>query len=324
MRALVYDFPNQLKKSIEISNTYKLDFRTKINNVLICGLGGSGMGGELIKECIRPLLSVPLEVCHSYSLPKYVNQNTLVIVCSYSGETEETLSALKVSKDKNAQIVGITTGGELKESLSDKTRVIIPGGLPPRAALAYPFIQLLEILSQAKLIAGELKKKVASYIPTLIEEQSNIVKVAEKALDFSVSKKLFFYSEDKFKPLLVRACQQINENSKDLAFYNVVPEMNHNEILGWENNPNLYSVIMFRSKLEYPRNTIRLNVTKEIIEKNTPVFEILAKGDTFIEQLIYLIHLVDFISLFKAERLKIDADEIKAIDYLKNVLRESC
>ena len=99
--------------------------------------------------------------------------------------------------------------------------------------------------------------------------------------------------------------------------------MNHNEILGWENNPNLYSVIMFRSKLEYPRNTIRLNVTKEIIEKNTPVFEILAKGDTFIEQLIYLIHLVDFISLFKAERLKIDADEIKAIDYLKNVLRAS-
>lgn len=323
MRALVYDFPNQLKKSIEISNTYKLELTTKINNVLICGLGGSGMGGELIKECIRPLLSVPLEVCHSYTLPKYVNQNTLVIVCSYSGETEETLSALKASKDKNAQIVGITTGGKLKNSLSDKARVIIPGGLAPRAALAYPFVQLLEILSQAKLIDGELKKKVAAYIPTLITEQSNIAKMAEQALDFSASKKIFFYSEDKFKPLLIRACQQINENSKDLAFFNVIPEMNHNEILGWENNPNLYSVIMFRSKLEYPRNTIRMNATKEIIEQNTPVFEISAKGDTFIEQLLYLIHLVDFISLFKAERRQIDADEIKAIDCLKNILSKS-
>ena len=323
MRALVYDYPSQLKKSIEISKTYKLDLAAKINNVLICGLGGSGMGGELVKECIRSLITVPLEVCHSYNLPNYVDKNTLVIVCSYSGETEETLSALKESKDKNAQVVGITAGGKLKDSLKTNATVIIPGGLPPRAALAYPLVQLLEILRQAKLIDGELQKSAESYIPTLIEEQPNIVKVAEQALDFSASKKLFFYSEDKFKPLLVRACQQINENSKDLAFYNVVPEMNHNEILAWENNPNLYSVIMFRSKLEYPRNTIRLNVTKEIIEKNTPVFEISAKGDTFIEQLLYLIHLVDFISLFKAERLQIDADEIKEIDYLKNVLSTS-
>jgi glucose/mannose-6-phosphate isomerase len=119
---------------------------------------------------------------------------------------------------------------------------------------------------------------------------------------------------------MLRACQQINENSKELAFFNVIPEMNHNEIVGWAEKPKNISVVMLRSDLENSRNSKRLDITHEIILRKNAVLEVKAKGNNFIEQAFYLIHLVDWLSLLKAEKKSIDVIEVDVIDYLKNEL----
>ena len=322
MKDLIRDFPKQLEEGIAISNTYKAVIDSPVDNIVICGLGGSGIGGEIIKECLRPHLNVPVEVCHSYSLPEYVNHKTLVIACSYSGNTEETLNALEEAIERKANIIGITSGGAVKSILTNQGShvITVPGGLPPRAALAYPLVQLFEVFVQNNFVKNELKTQVASAISFLNQEQSGIIQLASEIMDFSDDNKLLFYGEDKFRPVMLRACQQINENSKELAFYNVVPEMNHNEIVGWAEKPKNISVVMLRSNLEYARNSKRLDITHEIILRKNAVLEINAKGENFIEQAFYLIHLLDWLSLLKAEKKSIDVIEVDVIDYLKNEL----
>ena len=322
MKDLIRDFPKQLVEGVAISNTYKVIVDASVSNIVICGLGGSGIGGEIIKECLRPYLKLPVEVCHSYSLPEYVDSNTLVIVCSYSGNTEETLNALDEAIERKANIIGITSGGAVKKILLEQGNPVItvPGGLPPRAALAHPLVQLFEVFIQNNFVNAEIKTQLTSVISFLEKEQSEIKALASQIMEFSDDNKLLFYGEDKFHPVMLRACQQINENSKELAFFNVIPEMNHNEIVGWAEKPKNISVVMLRSDLENSRNSKRLDITHEIILRKNAVLEVKAKGNNFIEQAFYLIHLVDWLSLLKAEKKSIDVIEVDVIDYLKNEL----
>lgn len=322
MKELITNFPNQLQEGINISKTVDLTFDRKISNVVICGLGGSGIGGEIVKQWLKNNSTVPIEVCHSYDLPEYVTNFTLIITCSYSGNTEETLSCLDQALELYAFVIGVTSGGKMKEILqkTDNQFIEVPGGLPPRSALAYPLIQLVEIFEQSGILKYSIREKLLTSIALINKEQSSIKTIAEELLGKSTGKRILLYSEDKFAPVLLRVCQQINENSKELAFFNVIPEMNHNEIVGWAETQNDIYTIFVRSNLENDRNRMRLDITSKIISSKSDSQYVFAKGENMIEQSLYLIHIFDWLSLYKSEQKGIDVIEVEVIDYLKSQL----
>jgi glucose/mannose-6-phosphate isomerase len=144
---------------------------------------------------------------------------------------------------------------------------------------------------------------------------------AHEILNLSKDRQFLFYAEDQFAPILLRACQQINENGKELAFYNVIPELNHNEIVGWAEEPKSHFVLILRSNLEFNRNSERLEFTEKRIRSKTDfVATLQLKGENLVEQTLFAIQLVDWISFFLAKKKEIDVIEVKVIDDLKEVL----
>lgn len=325
MKELIRNFPDQLAESIQISENYQLKLEQPVTNCVICGLGGSGIGGELVKQWVRNSASIPVEVCHSYILPGYVNQSTLVIACSYSGNTEETLTTVQQALEQSAAIVAISGGGKLQEIAQKEGFhfIQVPGGLPPRAALAYPLVQLASIFTQLGFSNAPIKERIASSIDLLRSREDEIVELAKKLLQQASGKQLLFYSEDQFSPVLLRACQQMNENGKELANYNIIPEMNHNEIVGWANSKTNLFVVIVRSSLEHLRNKQRLDITAALIREKAANMDVTASGKDLVEQSLYLIHLFDWLSYFMAEEKGIDVVEVKVIDYLKQSLAQT-
>ena len=324
MNDYINDFTNHLTDALLIGES-SLQKKTNksFSNILICGLGGSGIGGTIVKDLISKDVSIPIETSKGYDVPGFVNENTLVIACSYSGNTEETLSALNKCLEKNAEVAIVCSGGKLKDLALEKdlNHIIIPGGHPPRAMFGYGFTQLFFVLDNYGIINESFKvdfKKAISLINTEEEE------IKKTALD--ISKKLFkttpiIYVADGFEGVAVRLRQQINENSKMLCWHHVVPEMNHNELLGWRVNTDKLGVVYFRNSCDYGRNQVRIDINKEVLAKYTDnISEVWSKGDSKIENSLYHIHLGDWASWYLSEMNNVDAIEIDVINFLKGSL----
>lgn len=324
MKDYIADFTNHLKDAIEIGNKTNLQANKKeFTNVLICGLGGSGIGGSIVNDIISIKSNIPIISNKDYSIPNFVNESTLVIANSYSGNTEETISALGKCEEKGAEIAIITSGGKLKEIALAKnyTNIIIPGGHPPRAMFGYAFTELFFILNHYAIIDNSFLNDFSKSINLLDQNKEGIKNEAVK-----IAKKMFkntpvIYVAEGFEGVAVRFKQQLNENSKTLAWHNVIPEMNHNELLGWRTNVNNLSVIYFRNKCDYSRNKTRIDINKKVISKYTDnITEVWSKGDSLIENTLYHIHIGDWTSWYLSEANKVDAIEIDVIDFLKSEL----
>ena len=324
MNDYIDDFSNHLREAIEIANNTSLTSCTKeIRNVLICGLGGSGIGGTIVSDIISPKVNIPITATKDYSIPNFVNEHTLVIANSYSGNTEETLYALEKCQAKGAEIAVITSGGKLKAIAEENkyNKIIIPGNQPPRAMFGYAFTELFFILNHYGIIDDSFKSDFTKAIELLDTEKSDI---QEQAM--SLAKKMYkqtpvIYVANGFEGVAVRFRQQINENSKMLCWHHVVPEMNHNELLGWRTNVDDLAVVYFRNKSDYDRNQIRMNINKKVISEYTDnISEIWSKGDSLIENSLYHINLGDWVSWYLSEMNNVDAIEIDVIDFLKGEL----
>ena len=324
----IQQFTKHLSESIEIAEKVEIKHTNanQIHHVLISGLGGSGIGGTIVGELLNDQLSIPVIVNKDYSLPGFVNEKTLVIACSYSGNTEETLAVFDLAKQKNAQIICISSGGKLSQLAKENNKdlVSIPGGLPPRASFGYPFVQLLNVFEILGLSKGSYKKEIQSAIELLDAEEINIQTDAQ-----ALSKNLFgkipvIYSLAGNEGVALRFRQQLNENSKMLAWHNVFPEMNHNELVGWVGEKNELAVVAIRTRFDHPKNIKRLEICKPIISKCCSSWtELTAKGEGRICQALYLIHLTDWVSLYLANLKQIDPVEVNVIDYLKSELSKS-
>lgn len=324
MNDYIDDFSNHLREAIEIANNTSLTSCTKeIRNVLICGLGGSGIGGTIVSDIISPKVDIPITATKGYSIPNFVNEHTLVIANSYSGNTEETLYALEKCQAKGAEIAVITSGGKLKALAEENkyNKIIIPGNQPPRAMFGYAFTELFFMLNHYGIIDDSFKSDFTKAIELLDTEKSDI---QEQAM--SLAKKMYkqtpvIYVANGFEGVAVRFRQQINENSKMLCWHHVVPEMNHNELLGWRTNVNDLAVVYFRNKSDYDRNQIRMDINKKVISEYTDnISEIWSKGDSLIENSLYHINLGDWVSWYLSEMNNVDAIEIDVIDFLKGEL----
>ena len=324
MNDYINAFANHLEDALTIGDKASIAVSKKsISTVLICGLGGSGIGGSIIKDVVSKKTGIPITVSKGYSIPSFVNKNTLVIACSYSGNTEETISSLEECLKKNAEITIITSGGKLQELAIKNTlnHIIIPGGHPPRAMFGYGFTQLFFILNNYKIITDSFKNDFTAAISLIKEHHSKI-----KDLASSIAEKLhkttpIIYVADGYEGVAIRLRQQINENSKMLCWHHVVPEMNHNELLGWRTNTENLSVLYLRNENDYYRNDARIEINQSIVKKYTnTVLEVWSKGDSIIENSVYLINLGDWISWYLSVLNNVDAIEIDVINFLKEKL----
>ena len=324
MKKLVQNFPTQLHEALLIGQSYRfITAKKQYANVVLTGLGGSGIGGSIVQNFVFDKLAVPFVVNKDYFLPAFVGKDSLVIVSSYSGNTEETLQAMQQALKVKATVICITSGGKVAEIAKKKKLdcILLPSGMPPRSCLGYSLTQVLFVLQGQGLLNHNIKKDLEATIKLL---RANSKSIQTKAT--SLAKKLFektpvIYSAPEFEGVAVRFRQQINENSKMLAWHHVVPEMNHNELVGWKDKDDSRSVVFLRDDADYERTQLRMEINKKVIKKCTKnVTEVYTVGKSYLEKAFYLVHLTDWASVYLAEMRGQDATEVKVIDMLKGEL----
>jgi glucose/mannose-6-phosphate isomerase len=324
MRTLVEGFPDQLEKAIQIGKSVSLQKpQSEIRNVFIAGLGGSGIGGSIISELAFDTAKVPVNVGKGYFIPASVDQHSLVIISSYSGNTEETIACMDQAIKRNAKIVCITSGGQIAD-LAQASKIdhfIIPGGMPPRSCLGYSLTQLVFTFVHYGLLPVTAISELESSVKLLRDEQQHIRTRAEVLAKNLYDRTPVIYCTTNYEGVAVRFRQQLNENAKVLCWHHVIPEMNHNELVGWAGGNEKISVVLFNDPEEYERNKYRISINQDIISKQTPHFTTVnAHGKTHIEKTIYLIHLGDWASVFLASFRGVDAVEVNVINFLKGEL----
>ena len=329
----IWSFSENIKDALKIGDSIKLKNKyNNIQNIVIAGMGGSAIGGDVVSVLERLNINIPYAVCRDYSIPKWVNKNSLVICSSYSGNTEETLSAFFQSLDLGANICGITTGGTLLEKLKEykKDYITIPSGLQPRAALAYSFIPIIKLLEKSSIFKSDINLWIRSAIKTL-EKNRDIYSLESNdnpvyRLAYRIYKKIpIIYSDNSTMRInAIRLKGQINENSKMLAYCNEIPELNHNEIVGWQNNSKIFKdlcVIWLEDPHDNKRSKIRKQITESILNDiEIEQYSIQMDGDTFQERFLNMIHYGDWLSFWCAIFHKTDPSPVEKIIKLKNIL----
>jgi glucose/mannose-6-phosphate isomerase len=329
MKKLIEGFTRQLSDALKLGQAVDLVRQgTDIRNVLITGMGGSGIGANLVESLTFARIPIPVTVSKGYNIPQFVSPHTLFIACSYSGSTEETLAAVQKAMLKRAHIICITSGGKLLELAKEYNFYFIqlPNGDSPRAMIGYMMVSLLYALYHTNLIGAAFIKETENSIEYLDRGEKAIQSEAEIIAKKLKGKLPFIYCDGRLHAMAVRFQQQLNENAKQIAHVNTFPEMNHNEIVGWRFPEQILQqaqVIYLYSDHDHPRVEKRLEICREIFEKRSrPIIDIVAQGASLLEQYYYLIHLTDWISFFLAKENDVDPDSTETVTFLKGELEK--
>ena len=307
----------------------------RVDRVLIVGMGGSAIGGDLLRALLVPECPIPIIVHRDYSLPSFVDRHTLVVACSYSGDTEETLVGFEQALRSGASLVSITTGGELERRTREQ-------GLPllsyqyesqPRAALGYSLMFPLGILQRLGLI-GDKSADVAEAVAVMREWRAEIkesVPLAENAAK-SLAVKLHqhlpvVYGAEHLSEVARRWKGQFNENAKSWAVFDVLPELNHNTVAGYPfplGMPQLAFVLLLTSTLNHPRVRLRFDITRELLDQHGFAWETVeARGRGALAQVLSTIHFGDYVSYYLAMLNEVDPWSIGNIELVKERLSQS-
>lgn len=304
---------------------------SEVKNIVFAGMGGSALAA--LVSTSWPGHTLPFEICRDYSAPAYVGPDTLFIASSYSGNTEETLSSLAEAAQKQAQIVVIASGGKLEEIAvaNDYPFLKLPQASQPRFGVLYGLKALVTILEKKKLVSADsaeetlriaadfLRKQTLAWIPT-VPTKDNLAK--RLALD-CIGKSPVIYAGPKLFPAAYKWKISFNENAKNVAWCNTLPEFNHNEFLGWTSHPvdKPYTVIDLRSNLEHLRVQKRFEVTNRLLSGRRPdAIVVQAEGKDILEQLLWTIALGDFVSLYTALLNGLNPTPVELIEKFKKSL----
>ena len=326
MEQLTKDFSKQIVKAIEIGNAFRPTGTDRsFSNVLISGLGGSGIGGTIAAEVMAGESAIPIIDNNGYNIPAFVSTDTLFMACSYSGNTEETVSAAEKAAASGAKMVVISAGGKLIEMANTKgwDHIIIPGGQPPRASFGLSFPQVLYVLEAFGVISKNFETDLKATVALLDETESAVQAEAAEVTDKLANKIPVIYAGEGFGGVATRFRQQVNENSKMLCWHHVIPEMNHNELVGWRTKNDDLAVILFRNETDFNRIQARMDINKgTFAEYTNTTVEVWSKGTTALQRSLYLIHIGDWISLYLGQKKGVDITEVKVIDHLKGELNK--
>jgi len=329
MLGTLKEFPEQIEKVVEDMDINLLPFQPY--EIVVTGMGGSAIVGDILKSFLANRITIPIHVNKDYNIPSFVSENTLVFVVSYSGNTEETLSAAKIALKKGAKVIGISSDGELEKLCEEKGVVFIraPTGYHPRAAIAFMFIPILKILTEMLIYDSDVAiidtveelKKLRDRIRCEVPTEKNPAKTIARKIKGKIP---VIYGHSIYNAVANRWHTQINENAEVMAWYGAFPEMNHNEIVGWkgDDKSDEFIPILLRHKDENERIDRRIELTKELVfeKKCSEVIELYAEGETQLARILYLIYFGDYISIYLALLYGRDPSPVKIIDELKKRL----
>ena len=304
-------------------------FSKKPDNILLIGLGGSAIGGDLLRTLFNEELKIPATLCRSYNIPAFVSEDTLCICASYSGNTEEALSAYQQCRERGAHIIAVSTGGRLKE-MADRdgmTFFPIPTGYQPRAALGTSLTSQILILmavgilkdysAELKAASQKIKEIAYKWENWKVPSENPPLELAMKLID---KIPVIYGSAGWMSTMAYRWKCQFNENAKRYAISGEFPELNHNEVVGWEGNEDFYdkmSVIFLRNDMDHPRIKARMDLTAGIIREKAPVTEITAEGNNNLEKLLFMVLYGDLLAIYLAYLIGREPADISVIHRLK-------
>lgn len=334
MSGLLRNFSGQIEEALQIGETFRMpSLRGPVEKIVFIGMGGSSIGGDVIRSLLSSGCSLPIWVSRHYELPSFVDLKTLCIFSSYSGNTEETLSAFRQGIRRRLQSVVITSGGELAR-LSERHSIPwirIPSALPPRAALGYSVFPLLKLFANLKLwkwdpqairetllLLEKLGEKCAPEVPLRRNPAKRL------AQDFFGRFVVIYAGTELLDSAALRFRNQIEENAKAMASHHLIPEMNHNEVLGWQFPKEVLkkcACVFLRDSGDHPRIQLRFKITKGVIAKRgVPITEIHSEGKSRLARLFSVIHLGDWISFYLALLYGIEPTPVVVIEHLKKEL----
>ena len=325
------DEAQHYRKAAEAAEKIALSYVNPAN-IIVAGMGGSAIGGELLKDWARNEAQVPIEVSRAYSLPAYANERSLVVVVSYSGETEESLSSFLDALKKRCMIFCVSSGGTLLE-FAEKLGVSylrVPSGMPPRASLPYLFVPLLRAVEKAGVVSGvsgelsevtKILERVSGENAPEKPVKDNFAKMLASGVSGSVP---VVYGFGVFRSVAQRFKTQFNENSKTPSKWEFFSELNHNEIVGWERAGKLaecFSTIFIRDKNEPEEIRTRIETTKTLMPSSSKMFEVWSQGESTLARMLSTVCVGDFTSVYLAILHGVDPTPVKTINMLKEKVR---
>lgn len=321
MISILRKFPEMVEKSLSLGDDITFP-RQLIENIIVVGMGGSGYNGDLLKVYIQNI-AIPVHVVKDYKLPKFASKKSLIFAVSYSGNTEETISAYRSAIRRGFRIVSIASDGKLEElvKMNKNPHIKIPSGIQPRLSTAYQFIGMLNVLSYSGIIEDQeqiIKKTVKDLKNSAKEIEESGKELAAKLK----GKTPIIYSSQKMFCVAEKWKTDINENAKTHAFYNMFPEFNHNEICAYENPVGNFHIVIVSDKDDHEKIKKRIKVFKNIIKKyKTPVTEIAITGDSLLTRLISSIWMGLFTAYYLALEYEIDPTPTKLLDQFKKDMK---
>lgn len=326
----LYSLPDQFEYSMGLSFDLGSISKRNYHNLIISGLGGSAIGGDIIRSYAASRLGIPVVVNRDYDIPAFVNQDTLFVAASYSGNTEETLSSYRQARDRGASILCITSGGELASmAAADGFGLVkIPGGLMPRAATGYLFGALVLALENAGLFSGvraELEETIALLKVIREELKPELPAPGNRARAIAAGLKdsipVIWGTAGISETVALRWKTQINENAKCPAYYNIFPELNHNELVGFEKPDAVLSkttIIILQDEQDNERVKKRIEITSSVIrDRVKDIIAVKSRGSSFLARFFSQVYLGDYVSVYLAEEYGINPTPVAVIDYLK-------
>ena len=328
-------FPLQCSGAWGRANAFKLppSFRD-VRGVIIAGMGGSAIGGDLLADLASLENSLHISVCRDYQLPSYIDENTLVLVCSYSGQTEETLAAFRQALTKGAKIVAVTSGGTLASEATEN-------GVPvfimdykgePRTALGYGFLVPTVLLMNLGLISDKTRDfrealgVLDALLPEVGEECPASKNPAKSIAQDLLGRLLVMYGAGIFSSVARRWKTQLNENSKVWASFDLLPEANHNSVEGYSLPAQIRErahVVLLKPGFLHPRTELRYQVTRELLDKaSIPHTIVTGRGESALSQILSTVVLGDYVSYYLAILQGIDPSPVPAIDDVKRRLAD--
>ncbi|MDQ1329312.1 MAG: Bifunctional phosphoglucose/phosphomannose isomerase [Candidatus Poribacteria bacterium] len=335
MKSILLHFADQYREAKNTVHSFNIsESYGQVKNIVISGMGGSAIGGDLTRSLFSEECPIPIVINRDYGVPRFVDDSTFFIAVSYSGNTEETISAFENALERKAKIISISCGGKLQK-LSKKAGTlhftVEKKGLQPRCAFGYLFVPIVYFLSKTGLItdqsqnleeSAEIIKHAVTKLSPDVPTENN--KAKQLAINLFSRLPVIYAPQRYFDVVAMRWKGQINENSKMMAFHNVIPEMNHNEIVGWGSPIDISRkcvLIILTHKDESSKIRKRIDIAKSLITKEeTQVIEIQAEGKSLLAKALYLIYLGDFVSYYLAMLNGVDPTPIERILILRSML----
>jgi glucose/mannose-6-phosphate isomerase len=327
----IKDLPKQVRDAWKIASAAQLPpAHGDVRNITVAGMGGSAIGGDLAAALLAGDLKIPMSVHRDYGLPAYVGRDSLVIVSSYSGNTEETLSSFEEAQRRGARVLVLTTGGRISELARAAKYPVITFSYPaqPRAALGYSLCLVLGALTRLGFVR-DLSPDIDAALADLAKLEERVhegarTNDAKKLAIELYGRVIFAYGGGVLGVMARRVKGQWNENAKNWAAFDVLPELNHNAVVGFpypDVARDALTVLLLRSDRDNPRHKIRFDVTRELLDRvNVPHKTLQFGGASMLSEVLQLTLFTDYVSFYVALLNGADPSPVKSIDYLKDRL----